>query len=379
MTSKTDRLRIVFALAGALLVFNLLAFAFGQAPSDALHRAFMGTWGTAYGIGQVLFKSTPIIMTGLAFHVGLRAGLFNIGAEGQLALASLGGALVGSSLPSAVPWLVALPLALGAALLVGAAYSGIAGLMRARLGVHEIISGIMLNRCADVLLPWMLVAGLGTQGVRTVDLPAAATLPRLDRWLPSLSGSAVSVAFPLAVAATIGTYAWLRRSRAGREMRWVGLGPEACQAQGIHVAWRRTQAMLLSGALAAGGMAGTVLGYKGYFELGLGAGAGFTGIAVAMLGRTGPVGIVAAALVFGTLAQAGLAINAQVPKEATGVLEAVVIILVAAAAYRRRRQAPRPSNDVDGRRRPAPSIPEPTDREPCPAPRGRGSPSPVGG
>jgi simple sugar transport system permease protein len=354
VTLQADRLRIVFALAGALLVFNLLAFAFGEAPVDTLHRAFLGTWGTAYGVGQVLFKSTPLIMTGLAFHVGLRAGLFNIGAEGQLALAGLLGAFVGCSLPQGVPWLLALPLVLGVALVVGAGYSGIAGWMRARLGVHEIISGIMLNRCADVLLPWVLVAGLGTEGVRTADLPAGATLPRLDRWIEGLSGSAVSVAFPLAVVVTVGVYAWLERSRAGREMRWVGLGPDACQAQGIHVAWRRTQAMLLSGALAAGAMAGTVLGYKGYFELGLGAGAGFTGIAVAMLGRAGPVGLIAAALVFGTLAQAGLAINAQVPKEATGVLEAVVIILVAAAAYRRRRGVARPpeprdSNDAAGK------------------------------
>lgn len=342
MTLGANRMRIVFALAGAMLVFNLLAFAFGQAPRDMLHAAFVGTWGTPYGIGQVLFKSTPLIMTGLAFHVGLRAGLFNIGAEGQLALAGLAGAFVGCQLPAAIPWIVALPLVLGFALVVGAAYSAIAGVMRAKLGVHEIISGIMLNRCADVLLPWVLVAGLGTQGVRTEDIVAGATLPRLDHWFESLSGSAASFAFPLAVAATVAVYLWLERSRAGREMRFVGLGPEACQAHGINVAWRRIQAMMLSGALAAGGMAGTVLGYKGYFELGLGAGAGFTGIAVAMLGRAGPLGLIAAALVFGTLAQAGLAINAQVPKEATGVLEAVVIILVAAAAYRRRTQVARP-------------------------------------
>ena len=122
-------------------------------------------------------------------------------------------------------------------------------------------------------------------------------------------------------------------------MRWVGLGPEACAAQGIAVAWRQTQAMLVSGALAALAVAGTVLGYKGYYELGLGAGAGFTGIAVAMLGRSGPVALVASALLFGTIAQAGLAINAQIPKEAMGVLEALVIILMAVAASRASRPA----------------------------------------
>jgi simple sugar transport system permease protein len=124
-------------------------------------------------------------------------------------------------------------------------------------------------------------------------------------------------------------YRWLERSNAGREMQWVGQNPRACLARGIPVATRQVQAMLLSGALAGLVIAPMVLGYKGYYELGLGAGAGFSGIAVAMVGRHGPVQLVVAALVFGTLAQAGLAINAWIPKEAMGVLEALVILLVA--------------------------------------------------
>ncbi|MEM9875482.1 MAG: ABC transporter permease, partial [Myxococcota bacterium] len=151
-------------------------------------------------------------------------------------------------------------------------------------------------------------------------------------WVPAFSGSAVSVAFPGAVVVTGVVYLWLERSVAGREMRWVGLSPTACGSQGVDVARRRIQAMVLSGGLAGLVCAGTVLGYKGYYELGLGAGAGFSGIAVAMVGRSGPVALVLAALAFGTLAQAGLSINAQVPKEAMSVLEAVVILLVAAAA-----------------------------------------------
>ena len=142
--------RLVFAFAGALLVLNLLAFAFGQAPADNLARAFRGTWGTPYGMGQVLFKATPLLMTGLAFHVALRAGLFNIGTEGQLALGCLVGAYIGARLPDGTSALIALPVVIGSSLAVGAGYAFIAGYMRARLGVHEIISGIMLNRCVDV-------------------------------------------------------------------------------------------------------------------------------------------------------------------------------------------------------------------------------------
>src|SRR6185295_12356917 len=114
-------------------------------------------------------------------------------------------------------------------------------------------------------------------------------------------------------------------------MRWIGINAAACRAEGINVPRRLVQVMLLSGAVAGGAMAATVLGYKGYYELGLGSGAGFTGIAVALLGRGHPLGIVLAAVLFGTLQQAGLAINARIPKEAMDVLTACVILLVAVA------------------------------------------------
>lgn len=331
--TKRHMLRLALAAAGAMLAFNLLAFAFGQAPPQMLLAAWQGTWGTAYGAGQVMFKATPILLTGLAFHVALRAGMFNIGTEGQLALGSLAGAWVAARLPADTPLLFALGAALAAALLVGAGYAAIAGWMRARLGVHEIISTIMLNRCADVVLPWVLVVLLGAAQLRSADVVEGARLSPLGIWFDALRGSAVSTAFPLAIAITFGVYAWLRRSRAGREMRWVGMSAEVCEARGIDVPRRQVQAMLLSGALAAAAVTGTVLGYKGYFELGLGAGAGFSGIAVAMVGRRSAMGMVLSALAFGTLAQAGLAINAQVPKEAMGILEALVILLMAAAAY----------------------------------------------
>jgi len=341
--------RIGFAFAGALITLNLISFMFGQAPLDTLVGAITGTWGTAYGIGQVLFKATPLLLTGLAFHVALRSGLFNIGAEGQLALASLVAAWVATKLPASLAWPLVLIIVLAAAVLVGGAYSAIAGAMRARLGVHEIISGIMLNRSADVFLPWALVVGIGATGLRTADIAPGARLPGLDRWFDAFRGSAVSVAFPLVVIVTFGIYRWLDRSRAGREMRWVGLGAQACAAQGINVARRRIQAMFLSGALAGLAVTGTVLGYKGYYELGLGAGAGFSGIAVAMVGRSNPVALVLSALAFGTLAQAGLAINAQVPKEAMGVLEAVVILLVAAATAQSSGKTKRSKRPIDNR------------------------------
>ncbi len=329
---REPALVVAIAIAGLWITFNLIAFAFAQAPLATLGRAFAGTWGTPYGIGQVLFKATPLIFTGYAFHVAQRAGLFNIGAEGQLALASLCGGAFAAWLPAGTPAPVALVLALLVAVAVGALVALVPALMRARLGVHEVISGIMMNRIADVLLPFTLATVLGATALRTADVVPGAALPRLDRIFPSLSGSASSLAFPLAVALVVALHSWLGRSRAGREITWIGINAEACRAEGIDVRGRLVLAMVLSGAFAGLGMSATVLGYKGYFEIGLGSGAGFAGVAVALLGRGHPAGILAAAIFFGTLEQAGLAINARVPKEAMTVLEAVAIVLVSAAA-----------------------------------------------
>ena len=218
------------------------------------------------------------------------------------------------------------------AALTGAAVAFVPAIMRARRGVHEIITAIMMNRIVDAIVPWALSTVLGSTSLRTADIAPGASLPRLDRLFGAFSGSAVSFAFPLAVVVVFVVMELLRRTRLGREIRWVGLSPEACRAEGIDVERRMLVAMLFSGAIAALAVSSTVLGYKGYFELGLGAGAGFTGIAVAMLGRGKALGIVLAAIFFGTLEQAGLSVNARVPKEAMDVLEAALIVLVAVAS-----------------------------------------------
>ena len=329
---KEPALVVTIAIAGLWITFNLLAFAFAESPAATLSRAIAGTWGTPYGIGQVLFKATPLIFTGYAFHVAQRSGLFNIGAEGQLAAASLCGAAFAANLKDSIPAPIAIPLALLVAAGVGALVAAPPAIMRARLGVHEVISGIMMNRIVDVLVPFTLATLLGASSMRTADVKPAAVLPRLDRAFSALTGSAASLAFPLAIAAVVALHFWLQRSRGGRELGWIGLNAGACRAEGVDVRRRLTQAMLLSGAFAGLGMSATVLGYKGYFEIGLGSGAGFAGVAVALLGRGHPVGILLAAVFFGTLEQAGLAINARVPKEAMTVLEAVAIVLVSAAS-----------------------------------------------
>lgn len=338
------------AVAAAILALNLLSFAFGQSPWSTLAAAAAGSWGTPYGVGQVLFKATPLLLAGIAVDVALRAGMFNIGVEGQLAVGSLAGALTALLMPAWLPAPIAVALVLASSAAAGGGWAAIAGAMRVRFGAHEVISTIMLNRIADALLAVLMTAFFALPGsVRTADIPSNTRIPRLQSLGLAFNGSAASLAFPLAVLVLAAVGFWLRKTRSGREVVWIGINEHACAAEGIPVGSRRMLAMTLSGAIAGLAAAGTVLGYKGYYEMGLGAGAGFGGIAVAFLGRGNPVGLLLAALLFGTLAQAGLAINAQVPKEAMGILEAVVIIAAALAGRAATSpQAPRRTAQTDG-------------------------------
>lgn len=327
-------------LAAGWLAFSLLVFAYGAAPGKMGLVLFEGTWGTWYGIGQVLFKATPLLFTGIAVDVALRAGLFNIGAEGQLAVASLAAGVVGSRLPPGTPAIVALPVTLAAAMATGAAWATVPALLKTRYGAHEVISTIMMNRIADAAVSFAIAAGgLALTGtVRTADVVPGAKMPRLESVLSVFRGSAANFALLVALAAAALVGLAYRRTRVGRELGLIGMNARAMAAEKTPVARRLEQAMIVSGALAGAASLGTVLGYKGYFEEGLGAGAGFGGLAVALLGRGTAIGMVLAALLFGTLQQGGLALNAHVPKELMDVISGVVIVAVALGEARARKR-----------------------------------------
>jgi simple sugar transport system permease protein len=329
-SSRAGILTTLAGLFAAWIAFDLLVWAYGESPRELSVLVFEGTWGTAYGAGQVLFKATPLLFAGLGVQLALRAGLFNIGAEGQLSIGSLVAAVLASRLAPTVPAFVALPLVVLAAMAAGALWAAIPALLRARYGAHEVISTIMMNRIADATVGLAFASGLALAGtIRTARIRDAATVPRLEVSFSAFRGSAVSFAIVLAIVVTFVTLGLQRRTRLGREMSLVGANPAACAAEGIPVAKRLVLALLLSGAIAALGCTGTVLGYKGYYEQGLGAGAGFGGVAVALLGRGSALGLVLAALLFGTLAQGGLAINAHVPMAVMDVLQGIVIVAVA--------------------------------------------------
>jgi simple sugar transport system permease protein len=321
----------------AMALASALARLYGQSPLEVFRLLIAGTWGSSYGIGQVLFKATPLLFTGLAVAVALRAGLFNVGAEGQLTLGALATALCAAWLPPGTPALVALPLSLACGFLGGAALGALTGLLKWKAGAHEVIVTILLNFVVRAVM-----VGVGTlvflkESMHTAEVIGTAQLSRLSRFVPALHGSAVNTALLLGLVVTALCGLLFSRTRPGFALRAVGENPEAARAAGLHIGRVQLLAFVLAGGVAGLGGANFVLGYKHYYEDGFSSGVGYLGIAVAVLGQRRPLGVLVGALLFGTLSQGGLAVNALVPRELIDVLSAAVILTVATASPEVRR------------------------------------------
>lgn len=327
------------SIALALVAGGVLIAIAGKNPLAVYALLFGDTLGSAYGIGQMLAKATPIALTGLSVAVCFRAGLFNVGAEGQMTIGGLCAALTGLAFPD-LPAVALVPLGLLAAAAGGAATASLAGVLKSKRGVHEVITTLMTNFIAAAIAG-QLMSGLAVAAtVRTETLPEAAWLPRLSSMveaigLSSLGGalraSPANAAALLAIACACAIAWLLARTRTGFELRVAGASPTAAATAGIDVGGTTRLAFLLGGALA--GLAGTsfVLGHKHHYETGFTAGAGFVGIAVALVGRNHPGGVLVAALLFGTLAHGGLVVNSQVSAELVTVLQALVILFLIAS------------------------------------------------
>jgi general nucleoside transport system permease protein len=319
----------IVALLVALICGDLLIMSYGQSPGTVYRLLLEGTWGNAYGFGQVLYKTTTLTFTGLAVSLGIRAGLFNVGAESQLAAGGFLAGLVGLSLSSSMPGIFAVIICMIAAMAGGAIVGAIPGWLKVKFGAHEVIVTIMLNFIVLALLNYIVAARIHVpETLHTPEIRNGA-LPRLESFIPAFHGSAANVTIVIAVIAAAVTWFYLFRSRRGFEIRAVGLQPEAAEYGGVNVGGAWMRAMVISGAIAGLGGINYVLGYKHYYEEGFAGGSGFLGIAVALVGRNNPIGVVLAALFFATLSQGGLAIHAFVPKQMVEVLQGVVILAVA--------------------------------------------------
>lgn len=330
------------AVAAAFVVGGVFVLLIGDDPIET-YRLLIGSalWWPD-GIGYTLFLATPLIFTGLAVTVAFRAGLLNIGAEGQLYVAAFATAWTGivfGNLPAAV----LLPLCFVAAIGAGAIWGAIPGLLKARFGSHEVINTIMMNFIAVALASYFTQYHYRVPGdpiMQTAPISANAHLPRLGQAIPGFPERIpLNVSFVLALLACGAVYVFLWRTKWGYELRAMGSSPTAAEYGGISVRRQIVLAMAISGGLA--GMVGIneVLGYRHRYYDGFSDNYGFTGIAVALLGRNHPVGVILAALLFAILTRGGIPVDAftqNVTKDIVQILQATIILFVAAEALFRK-------------------------------------------
>ena len=317
----------VAAVVAGLLIGAVVILAAGDNPLEVYSILFGSAFGSIEGLSYTLFFATPLIFTGLAVGLGFRAGLFNIGAEGQLHLGAF-----------AAVWVALTFAGMPAVVLVPACILAIPGVLKARFGIHEVINTIMMNFIAIGLTNYLVTQPYrapGDQVPQTLLITESARIPRLSALFPWLFSerSGLNTAFFLAIVMCVAFYLLFSRTKLGFEIRATGLKPNAAKTSGINVARITALSMALSGALA--GLVGVheVLGHRYRFFDGFSPGYGFLGIAVALLGRNHPAGIVLASIFFGGLVRGGIRVDVfseNVSKDVVLAIEGIIMVALCA-------------------------------------------------
>jgi len=322
----------------ALLVSALVIALIGENPVAALGVMVRGAVGSAYGWGYTLFYATNFIFTGLAVAVAFHARLFNIGGEGQAALGGLGVAIVCLSVPWP-HWSLALPAAVVGGAVFGAAWAAIPAWLQATRGSHIVITTIMFNFIASALLVYLLVNVLKVPGSMAPETPRFAEGARLPTahewgaWMGFGRSAPLNVAFFVALACCAGVYVLIWKTRLGYEIRAFGQSEPAARYAGIRPVRIVMITMLISGGLAGLMAVNAVQGEAERLVIDSVQGAGFVGIAVALMGRSHPLGVLLAALLFGALYQGGAELEFEIPaisREMIVVIQALVILFTGA-------------------------------------------------
>lgn len=331
---------IVMALSGSnpfQAYAALFAGSFGS-PTDIINglQIYFATGDNAelvrsmYPFTESLVTATPYIFAGLSVALGFRAGLFNIGAEGQFFIGALCSAFVGYSIKG-LPMIIHLPLALLAGALGGAVWGMIPGYLKARFGAHEVVNTIMMNWIAFRLSDWLLTGPMQASNFRPVtpNVQASAELPRFFE-----DPLRFNLGFFIALFFAYFIYWFLFKTTLGFEVRSVGANPDAAKYAGINIIKNFVLVMFMAGALA--GLAGTaqVLGVDHWVGQGFSAGYGFDAIALALLGKSHPFGVVLSALLFGFLRSGATNMQsiAGIPIDIISIIQGLVIVFIAAPA-----------------------------------------------
>lgn len=324
-------LQPILAVVVGLCLGLAVTWIAGENPWHVFNILWLGAFGSPYDLGMTLFYATPLVFTGLSVAIAFHAGLFNIGAEGQLTLGALAAATVGAVWPQC-PRIVAPLLACLAAIFAGTVWGAIPGWLRAKRGSHEVVNTIMLNFVAVGLSSYVtlyLLKNPETQNPETRSIGDGYMIHQFALF----GGAPVSLALPLAIFSAGCVWFFLAKTVWGYELRAVGQSESAARAAGISAANVRIMALSLAGALA--GLVGVaeVLGNAGRFKVGFSPEYGFMGIAVALLGRNHPLGILPAALLFGALHKGATALDLEtehVTRDLSLILQALILLSVCA-------------------------------------------------
>ena len=332
----------VLNLLAAFAVSGLVVLLIGEDPWRAVRILLWGAFGFEEAIGYTLYYATNFIFTGLAVAVAFHCGLFNIGGEGQAYVGGLGVALVCLHLDF-LPFALIVPAAVTGALLFGAAWAFVPAVLQAWRGSHIVITTIMFNFIAAALMVYLLVNVLSPPGSMQPETRAFAPHARLP-FVHELLGAAgievaaspLNLAFPFALLCSAFVWLFIRHTPAGYRLRTVGASPPAALYGGISPPRQILVAMLLSGALAGCMSLNELMGVQHRLLLEFNAGYGFAGIAVALMGRGHPAGILLASLLFGALYQGGAELSFEIPRitrDLVVVIQGLVILFAGALEF----------------------------------------------
>ncbi len=321
---------LVFPLIAILISFIIgavIMLATGNNPVSAYAALVQGAVGSPTALGRTLLNATPLIFTGLAVAVAFRAGLFNIGGEGQFYIGAITAAWIGVALGSLGP--LGGVLVLLACIVTGFLWGAIPGFLKAYFGAHEVITTIMLNFVGILLATYLALNPLRSEGLvpGTATIDPAARIPFIGLGL-----GRANYGFFLALLAAVVFYLLLWRTQRGFQIRAVGLSPGAASYAGMGIGVNTVLALAIGGAFAALGGGVEVLGVYGKMSIPFVTGLGFTGIGVALLGRNHPIGVVLGALLFGGLNSGAqeMQFATDVPLQLASVLSAIILLLVTA-------------------------------------------------
>jgi simple sugar transport system permease protein len=288
------------------------------------------------GLAYTLFYASTFIFTGLAVSIAMQAGLFNIGAEGQMYVGGLGLTLAMLAFDASLPAWLLIPIGMAGAALFGALWAFLPGYLQARRGSHVVVTTIMFNFIAASLMNFLIVKYMipeGEQNPASRVFSSAAAMPPLNTWFPALGDTPLNISFLIAIVALViyGVAVW--RSSWGYKLRATGLNQHAAHYAGVKISRTIIITMLVSGALAGLAAVNSVMGSTHYLSLNFPAGAGFVGIAIALMGRQHPVGIFLSSVLFGALIQGGFDLSLEkpnIPQETFIFIQGLIILFCGA-------------------------------------------------